>query len=204
MCVRFWLSAVGLSTLGLLAPVQAQDKAMTHEHKAARPPLLVVRSDVHHDVSPPLRDLMKNAPLVPQTQEEAEEVKLIPLPSGFKPADVPDRALQPPFAAAATSAAQTPLALTPGLNFDGIGQGVPPGFSIHLAPPDTNGAVGLTQYVQWVNTSFAIFSKDIGALLAGLSLGNALWSDFSGACSTNNDGDPIVLYDKLSDRWVFT
>ena len=36
-----------------------------------------------------------------------------------------------------------------------------------FAPPDTNGAVGATQYVQWVNTDFAIFNKSNGALIAG-------------------------------------
>jgi len=29
-----------------------------------------------------------------------------------------------------------------------------------FVPPDTNGAVGATQYVQWVNVNFAIFDAD--------------------------------------------
>src|SRR5215471_5517927 len=78
---------------------------------AAQGPPIVVRREMRHDVSPPLRDLMKNAPPVPQIQEEAEPVKLIPLRSGFKPAPVPDQVLQRRFAAAATSAVPTPLAL---------------------------------------------------------------------------------------------
>src|SRR5262245_337950 len=181
----------------------AQDQT-TDVVRSDKHPTIVVRHETNHDVSPPLRDLMKGAPPVPQIEEEAEEVKLIPLPSGFKPAHVPDRALQPPFAAAATSAAPTPLALTPGLNFDGLGQGTPPGFSPCCAPPDTNGAAGLTQYVQWVNLSFAVFDKTTGALVAGPTLGKTLWAGFGGGCETNNDGDPIVIYDKLADRWVFT
>jgi hypothetical protein len=72
------------------------------------------------------------------------------------------------------------------------------------APPDTEGTVGATQYVQWVNTSFAIFDKSTGALIAGPTAGNTLWSGFGGGCQTNNDGDPIVLYDKLAQRWVFS
>ena len=92
---------------------------------------------------------------------------------------------------------------TPTLNFEGLGNGQY-GFSITGAPPDTEGAIGATQYVQWVNTSFAIFNKTTGALISGPTAGNTLWSGFGGGCETNNDGDPIVTYDKLGQRWVFS
>src|SRR5581483_4944896 len=88
-------------------------------------------------------------------------------------------------------------------SFEGLGNGQY-GFSVTGAPPDTNGAVGNTQYVQWVNTSFAIFNKTTGALISGPSAGNTIWSGFGGGCQTNNDGDPVVLYDKLANRWVFS
>jgi len=58
--------------------------------------------------------------------------------------------------------------------------------------------------VQWVNTSFAIFNKSSGALIAGPTAGNTLWSGFGGGCQTNNDGDPVVLYDKAAQRWIFS
>src|SRR5262249_14572715 len=85
----------------------------------------------------------------------------------------------------------------------GIGQGVF-GFSVTSAPPDTNGAVGATQFVQWVNTSFAVFNKSTGALVFGPAAGNTLWTGFGGACETSNDGDPIAQYDKAAGRWVLT
>src|SRR5262245_45551065 len=53
----------------------------------------------------------------------------------------------------------------PALSFDGLGNGFvgPQGpFAINSAAPDPNGAVGSTQYVQWVNTSFAVFDKTTG------------------------------------------
>ena len=31
---------------------------------------------------------------------------------------------------------------------------------------------------------------------------NTLWSGFGGACQTHNDGDPVVLYDQLADRFL--
>ena len=34
--------------------------------------------------------------------------------------------------------------------------------------------------------------------------GNTLWSGFGGGCQTRNDGDPIVLYDPMADRWVIS
>jgi hypothetical protein len=90
-----------------------------------------------------------------------------------------------------------------GASFEGLGQGQY-GFSVQYAPPDTNGTVGSTQYVQWVNVSFAIFDKATGAKIAGPTLGRTLWSGFGGGCAINNDGDPIVLYDKAAQRWVFS
>src|SRR5882724_5614314 len=156
-------------------------------------------TDVHHDVSRPLRDLAAAAPAeAAVAPREAEPARLIPIPPGVKPAGDPDPVLQ------RTSAdAPTLLAPTPGLNFEGLGTGIP-GFFIAGAPPDTNGAVGLTQYVQWVNLSFAIFDKTTGAITLGPVAGKSLWTGFCGNCETNNDGDPIVLYDKQADRWVFS
>ena len=70
-----------------------------------------------------------------------------------------------------------------------------------VLPPDTNGDVGPNHYMQWVNLSFAIYSKT-GALLYGPAAGNTLWAGFGGVCQTTNNGDPIVLYDQLADRWM--
>jgi len=93
---------------------------------------------------------------------------------------------------------------TAGLNFAGVGNG-DYGFAPNAAPPDTNGAVGATQYVQWVNESFAVFSKSTGAIATGFpKAGKTLWAGFGGGCETNNDGDPIVQYDKAANRWVLT
>ncbi|HXB21665.1 MAG TPA: hypothetical protein VNV88_09800, partial [Candidatus Solibacter sp.] len=163
----------------------------------------IVRSDVHHDVSAPLRDLLQvnqGAAAFPLPQEEeAEPVRPIPLPSGLKPATDPDLAHQ-----SVAFSAPAQLAPTAGLAFDGLGN-LANGFTVHAAPPDTNGAVGLTQYVQWVNSSFAIFDKANGALIAGPTAGNLLWANFDGGpCETTNRGDPIVTYDKMANRWVMS
>jgi hypothetical protein len=70
-----------------------------------------------------------------------------------------------------------------------------------VLPPDTVGAVGPNHYVQMVNSAFAIWDKT-GHLLAGPSPINSLWHGFGGPCETQNNGDPIVRYDHLADRWL--
>lgn len=83
-------------------------------------------------------------------------------------------------------------------NFEGIANSQNPG---EVLPPDTNGDVGPNYYVQWVNISIAVWDKD-GNLLMGPVPGNSLWSGFGGPADDDNDGDPIVLYDALADRWI--
>jgi hypothetical protein len=70
-------------------------------------------------------------------------------------------------------------------------------------PPDTNGDVGPSNYVQTVNLTFTIFDKT-GNRLLGPSPLNTIWSGFGGLCQTHNDGDPEVVYDELADRWLIS
>ena len=93
---------------------------------------------------------------------------------------------------------------TAGVNRDGVGDtSNTPANPCGCAPSDTNGAVGATQFVQWVNTAFAVYDKS-GNLLMGPTAGNALWTGFGGPCETNNDGDIIAQYDKAAGRWVLS
>ena len=89
----------------------------------------------------------------------------------------------------------------PVLNFDGIPF---PGVGCSCAPPDTNGAVGLTQYVQMVNEGYQVFNKTTGASVLGPTAITAIWSGFGGVCQSNGSGDPVVLYDHLANRWLIS
>jgi len=154
------------------------------------PPQLEVSAAVQHDVSPPLRNIV-SAPSASNLKEHP--IHSLALTG---PMDAADPVVQPFFGIAAT--------VTAGLSFPGIGNG-DYGFSPNAAPPDTNGAVGATQYVQWVNESFAVFDKSTGAIAAGFpKAGNSLWAGFGGGCETNNDGDPIAQYDSIANRWILT
>ena len=143
----------------------------------------------HNDVSPALRD-------IPEARRESG---FFVQPTGRIPvAAFPDH--EDPVV---QTTAGPLVATTGGLNFAGVGAG-DYGFSPNAAPPDTNLAVGATQVVQWVNESFAVFDKTTGALVYGPVAGNTVWAGFGGGCQTNNDGDPIVQYDKAAGRWVLT
>jgi hypothetical protein len=117
----------------------------------------------------------------------------IPLPFG-KPR-VPDALAHgqlPPSAAARTP--------TTTLSFTGLANG-----SGGPVPPDPIGDVGPNHYVQMVNTRFAVFDKS-GGLLAGPTSISALFSGLGAGnqCVINDDGDPVVVYDRLADRWLLS
>ena len=145
----------------------------------------------HHDSSLPLLDMIQLNPQ-PMVHLEPWVRPEMPLPPRNYPAHVTDPVLQ-------TGNPLAPLAATIGLNFEGNDFDT----VCNCAPPDTNGAVGTTQYVQLVNTVFKIYDKATGNLVAGPTATNTLWSGFGGTCSTANDGDGTVAFDKLANRWVF-
>lgn len=80
-----------------------------------------------------------------------------------------------------------------------------PGISTSSRPADPSGAVGTTQYVQAVNgRGFGVFDKSTGSIVAGPTAISTLWQGTSDRCGNHDHGDPIVLYDKLANRWVIS
>ncbi len=99
-----------------------------------------------------------------------------------------------PLVAKGVSGLLTP---DPIFSFEGLG-------TDGYTPPDNNGDVGPNHYVEMVNVSFAVYDKSGNVLLP-----DTLFTDlFAGsgltACETENDGDPIVLYDQQADRWLLS
>lgn len=105
------------------------------------------------------------------------------------------------------TATYQPLGAVMGANFEALGVGTP-GFSPTGAPPDTTMAVSQNYVVQWVNTQIGIYNKTGGSLLPapGFINGNQLWQALPAGslCRAVNRGDPIVQFDKHSQRWVFS
>ncbi len=148
----------------------------------------IVINELAHGVTVPLRDLAKQTPVPGKSHREIEM-----RPPGHAPKQMPGTD-------AAVQMVDLPAVGTGTfLNFEGqdVGTG-----SDDVAPPDTEGSVGATQYVQWVNLEYNVYDKTTGALILGPLNGNTFWTGFATkACANNNDGDPIVLYDKAAQRW---
>jgi hypothetical protein len=154
----------------------------------------VVTQGAKHDVSPPLRSLT-SAPL--QTTNAQQQAPM-PLPTG-----PPITSSQPDPVAHQPSAPLSGVSTI--LNFDGQSANDNRnvlGFA--FVPPDTNGAVGTTQFVQIVNVTFAVYDKRDGSLELGPAAINTLWKGFGGPCEAGNGGDPIVLHDQLAGRWLIS
>lgn len=180
--------AVVAAIVALLGASFAVSPAVASPADSAQGP--EVSAAVHSDVSPPLRMLTASTTRAGDLRERP--LRLIPSGGAQEGLDPVVQASAGPAVASSSS-----------LGFAGIG--VCAAGAGCYAPPDTNGAVGATQYVQWVNTAFAVFDKSTGALATGFpKAGNAPWAGFGSGCETNNDGDPIVQYDKAADRWILT
>lgn len=77
--------------------------------------------------------------------------------------------------------------------------------STQWSPPDTTMAVGPNDVAQWINSTLEIFDKTGNSRTGGPVAGYALWTGFGGDCEADyGQFDPIVLYDQLADRWVWS
>jgi len=151
---------------------------------AANRPRVV--NEIKHDVSLPLREMAQPIPPGERPRFEKPEFRA---PKGFFQ--------QAPGADAVIQEAYLPeLSITKMLSFDAI-----TGTQGGAIPPDTNGSVGSSQFVEITNVVYDVFDKTSGKLLLGPVLINAIWKGFGGLCEQTNGGDPVVLWDKLAQRW---
>ena len=156
------------------------------------PGIPMVFDEIKHDLSPgSLKDIAKPAQVSTGNRQLGHPA--LPTHSPFNSSQA-DAVAQVPVGALVSVAAS--------LNFDGLDAAQTVASGGPFVPPDTNGAVGATQFVEWVNVTFEVFDKTTGAPVLGPTPGNAFWKGFGGACETRNDGDMIIQYDKFADRWV--
>src|SRR3982751_622390 len=95
-------------------------------------------------------------------------------------------------------------------SFDGLGVGFdgPQGAGRSGNPSDNTLAVGPDHIVQIVNSRMAIFTKKgakydaTGRVLYGSVPTNNVFRGFGGDCEARNNGDAVVRYDQLADRWL--
>ncbi len=95
-------------------------------------------------------------------------------------------------------------------SFDGLGVGFegPQGTYAGRNPSDSSLAVGPDHVVQIVNTRLAVFSKKgkrferTGQVLYGPVATNEIFTRLGGPCAGRNNGDAVVRYDQLANRWL--
>ena len=157
-------------------------------------------------VGPPIESAMRRAGsvqldlrMLPQTPpERLERPERVPPPVRPVPIQTSVVPSVPSLPSVPTPSAPAPSTTA---NFDGLdylnwGDG---------HPPDTNGDVGPTYYIQTINTSLGVYRKSDGVRVAVFSF-NSFMSQghFGNLCDTDNFGDPVVLYDSFEDRWIIT
>lgn len=186
-----------VSTLSLLIISHAATAADSTAAKKKGP---VVVTASQYAVTPPLRDVA--GPPTKQIfrrlrsgQEHEQPLGRIPRPHkplGASPekADPVVQRLLPPV----------PLMPDPMFTFEGIDN------IDGVYPPDCNGDVGLNHYVEMVNLHMCIYDKATGTNVVAPFLMSSLFAaaGFSPPASNTDDGDPIVLYDHLANRWFIS
>ena len=186
----FCFGAALLALVGFAAPTEPPLQSPQTANSAGNF-LPIATTSAFNGVSPALRDLPVVTPIY------AAPIIINPV----RPIHPP---IQPPLlpvydsvqqASAPVLAMPAPLQTFEGMNqADGCG---------NCIPPDPTGVVGPNHFAEMVNSSFAIYSKT-GTKLVGPTHINALWQNLPGPCKDDNDGDPIVVYDHLADRWVLS
>ena len=98
-------------------------------------------------------------------------------------------------------------------SFDGLGAGFKGARSgngrvFFRNPSDNSLAVGPNHIVQIVNSRLAVYSKkgsrfdNTGTVLYGPVPTNTIFAGFGGVCQDRNNGDAVVRYDQLANRWL--
>ncbi|MFZ1916398.1 MAG: choice-of-anchor D domain-containing protein [Terriglobales bacterium] len=154
----------------------------------------IVTRDAKHVTGPLLREI---APLLPEFNvppfHEIENGENPNWQEWSKRPFQPDPALQ---TRENSPSGETPSA---GLEFDALGY--TDSFFCNCMPADNDGAPGIDQYTEFVNTFYGVYNKS-GSLLLGPLAGNTFWSALGGGCAADNWGDPMVRFDAAAQRWV--
>jgi hypothetical protein len=148
-----------------------------------------VSFEIKHDVSLPLSYLAQVAPKATHSSAEMIEPKRrLGLTVGL-PGE--DTAVQEAY--------------LPGshirqiLNFDGIRED-----EGNAEVPDTNGSVGATQFVEITNFDFEVFDKATAKVILPPTNADTIFAGFEGSCAGTDTADPVVVWDKLAQRWLLT
>lgn len=197
-------SVVLFVIVGLIAVIPASAGPAGTLSQSFKSPTPKFTDAAAFDVSPALRDATKRAVPAVASDPNAE-------PLDVRPERGPvaaDRGFSEDGALAQNLQA---LTLSPSLsipsplaNFEGLSnQDNFNLFGFRVNPPDPDGAVGPNHYVELINLAFAVYDKQGNRLLGPMKIGD-IWAGFAVTDCTDPSGDPIVLYDRLVDRWLLS
>ncbi len=202
-----------IAPLAVVASVVAVTVASWDKSYAAAPPAeaargAIVHRAVAHDMSAPLSELggtrstsmglratdIPSGALAPDPDDVVEQDTVIPAPKIV----VPRGGAKAEQQSMGRRPAPTIVANFVGLGADFVG---PQGNTVLRNPSDNSLAVGPNHVFQIVNSRTAIFTKEGKPLYGPVETSN-VFKGFGGACETHNNGDAVVRYDQLADRWL--
>lgn len=180
----------------------------------SRATAIEIRSSVKNDTSQTLQSLKSSLSKIRRPLER----RVYPPPQ-INPKRLSPKFRQPETDTALQLKGGPVVPVTVIASVDGLGTDFPDSngepMPVTGVPPDTNGSVGETQFLQIVNVYFAVFDKkdllrsETKSTIPvrpvfGWAPINVIWRGFGGACEESNDGDPVVAYDKIAKRWIIS
>jgi hypothetical protein len=169
---------------------------------------VTVHHSVAHDISPPLASLRNPVTRVERADcdKQREGCGQSPRDPDDEPGQSGGAPVKKPAPGSAieqkSQGAGSPAMLLE--SFDGLGVGFigPEGPAGGRNPSDNSLAVGPHHVVQIVNSRMAVFTKK-GKVIYGAVPTNTIFKGFGGQCENRNNGDAVVRYDQLAERWLF-
>jgi hypothetical protein len=185
------VAIIAIAAAGVIATVRTPTGFAASRSTGVVIDSVIVNRGVAHDVSAPLASVVAGA-----SESRAPAAHLVESPSASE--DVEQRSQGP----------RPPATLV--VSFDGLGVGFdgPQGPGRSGNPSDNSLAVGPNHIIQTVNSRMAIFTKKgamydtTGRVLYGSVPTNNVFRGFTGTCDARNNGDAVVRYDQLADRWL--
>lgn len=184
---------------------QPKSSTPTASKDAPKPISAVAVAFAESDAARDLPDATDSDILTIKGGREANEDNVIP----FKTAS-PEQVAMPSIDATLkkyTTSAPTVAPAAPGAplaNFDGISDLESAGQTgLLFVPSDENLAVGPNHVVQVVNNGFKIWDK-AGNVKQPMKLISKLFAKLGGVCATFDAGDPVVMHDRIADRWIIS
>ncbi|MBI1739806.1 MAG: hypothetical protein HYR57_02845 [Candidatus Koribacter versatilis] len=190
---------VTLAAIVSLAGLFSASTAQVSRQQNFQAPAAKFSTALAFDVSQPVRSLPLAVPQYssPEEREIRPEGGIVAKDRGFSG----DAARQ---LTVARPGQFGPVIPSPMLTFEGLSNlDNFNAYGFRVNPPDPVGDVGPNHYVEMINLVFNVYDKQGNSLIGATRLGD-LWAGFAIADCTDPSGDPIVLYDHLTDRWLLS